>query len=160
MSNERDNFIIDRPESRPADRQAAQSECRDADLYAEFLEHREEFEAWLGQEPRLLPANDEEERAYSCTGWHIYSPRWNAEEALANSNTRSWEAIVIVSKVQSAAWVKARFKGCSCVPLRVNDRRLAEKNLAAHRRRKREVRGKKSFVPSASDLGCAGGDEQ
>lgn len=173
MISERDNFVIvehpdgrsaSRHETRNAERDAKRSEAQGAGdaTYEAFLENREAFEKWLrmNDDARIAPMNDEEMRAYSCAGWHVYSPRWDEEEALANSATRSWEAVVIFSKVQSAAWVKERFKGCGCTPLRINDRRMAEKNLVAHRRRRKATRGKKSFVPSSADLGNAGGEAQ
>lgn len=164
MNEERDNFImLDEPSDPHSDmhRDAQNATLDEDELYASFIEHREAFQQWLDEnnpDEHIVPTNDDELRAYSCAGWRIYSPRWDAQDALNNSNTRSWEAIVIFSKVQSAAWLKERFKGCGCTPLRVNDQRCAEKSLLSFRRRKKATRGKKSFTPSASDLG--GGDAQ
>ncbi len=135
-----------------------QGDARSLDdrLYSEFVEHRDEFAAWLDAKrhrEEMTPRNDEEARVYSCAGWHVYSPRWDEQEALSNPNTRSWEDIQIFSTVRSLAWMQEHNKGCKCVPLRINDQRCAEEKLSKFRDRRRKVHKKQSFTPTAADLG-------
>lgn len=141
--------------SKPGAKQGGESGDEER-LWREFQERRGEFEKWLRMEERrerLWPVDDEEARVYSCAGWHVCSPMFEPSEALENSKTRSWEAQVIYSKVQSLAFVRRTFKGCECEPLRVNDRRCAEEKLSKYRGRRGRLRGKQVFVPNASDLG-------
>lgn len=158
MSEERENWaFVEQDDARPA--WLPYEEWHEKKLYEAFVAHHDEFEKWHDEQrhkEEMTPRDDEEARVYSCAGWHVYSPRWDAKEALENPNTRSWEDIQIFSTVRSLAWMREHNKGCECVPLRINDQRCAEEKLAKFRRRRSKIHQKQSFTPNADDLG--GGD--
>lgn len=166
MGDQRQNWVFADDTTGSGDEgsgRIAQRDERDAlgePTFEDFKENYEAFSEWMMQREQerhlLVPENDDEARVYTCPGWRIYSPRWNEEEALRNKDIKQWEALLIVSRPQSLAWVKDHFPRCSMTPLRTSDRRQAETRLKGFREKRKGLRKKDSYTPTDRDMGGTG----